>query len=187
VETIFENVFSAVFFFCRKIIAFRQLLLFLKKEAGPTDAYTIARHVILSAYLWGISIPFLEDFGPFVVIIATLFVTIMVTLFFLKISKGRGFLLAIFNLVFKEKEAVKLIFMGIFDPFLFTVRLRDSHTRVSKGVLLYLLMILSILVASIIWSIFVYFFGDKIKDSFPSLLEWVWQRVGILIIFYVRV
>jgi hypothetical protein len=152
---------------------FKNKIVIILKKFGRVDKLTIIRHLILTLYGYVLS-PFL--FGVLDEMFAVMFLFIFQIInlsVFIKISKRSqkdGLLLWLVSLIFGKRTLIKSFFLCIFEPFLYIFIYIRSGKRyfINKKITVVLLTILCTLVASITWSIFVYYSG---------LSTFIWEKM----------
>lgn len=136
------------------------------KKFGLTDKLTIIRHIVLSLYGYLLSPIF---FGIFDEIIAVMFmfvfsiINISIFLIISKKEEEEGLFLWLIFLIFKNNKQIKLLFLFIIEPFLFIIDYRNNCEKygyfLSRKITIMLLITICSLLASITWSILIYYSG----------------------------
>lgn len=142
-------------------IAFRKLCQTIR-EMALVDWLTIIRHIFVSLYSWVLS-PLLLNRLPFIPAFSIMLIYSILLLFlFVKIINGYGrksLFLETVSIVFGKREIFKLFTLSIVEPYLFAIELDKLKIKKYFNVFL---KIVSVIVATILWTIIITLLRIKI-------------------------
>jgi hypothetical protein len=140
------------------------------KNLGRIDKLFLYRRLLVSFYNWVLSPFVLNRFIPEVALPTMFCYLTIVTFVFLKLTNhenGKSSLLKFVYRVCLNKKVLILLVLFIFDPFLFAVYFKNNFFKNHKykwilQVLKIVTTLLSLIISTIIWTVFVNVTGLKI-------------------------
>ena len=143
----------------------------LLDKFGLNDGLTIIHHFLISVFCWWASphiFAYLDVFWAF--FITSIFMIAITYLFLQWASRknAKGFLLYVYGKIFKEWKPAIYVALYLTIPFLFIVYYKYNYHiydfSINKKLKYHILAISSVLLASLIWSFFMYSSGTSILD-----------------------
>lgn len=139
---------------------------FLQKEIKALsllDWLFLLRHLLISIYSWILTPILLQRVDEKIATIILFVVTIFTTFIFLKITKWKtekSILFKVINFFCRNKKLPTAIILPILEPYLGTVFYKDNyHPNKKPGKKVWLLLLTSSILATMIWTVIVYFSG----------------------------